>query len=235
LKLPVASGYLAAGAAGRPGRYGAALLFLLLLPAGNLSAGQYAVLSSGTRVEVERHESEGPRTRLYLPGGGFAEVDSSLIVRFEADEYAPPPPAAGNGAAAQNGGLDQVVRSSGQRHGLDPDLIHSVIRAESAGNPRAVSEKGASGLMQLMPATARNLNVEDVFNPTQNVEGGSRYLRQLLSLYNNDLQLALAAYNAGPDKVAAYKGIPPYAETRQYVSRVIRSFNRKKLSAAEKE
>jgi soluble lytic murein transglycosylase-like protein len=127
--------------------------------------------------------------------------------------------------------LTDIVRQSGQRNGLDPDLIHSVIAAESAGNPRAVSPKGAAGLMQLMPLTARALDVSDVFDPTQNVEAGTKYLRRLLDQYDHDLGKALAAYNAGPGKVDAYKGLPPYRETQQYVNRVIRSFNAKKLAA----
>jgi soluble lytic murein transglycosylase-like protein len=126
--------------------------------------------------------------------------------------------------------LDEIVHSSGIRYGLDPDLIRSMIAVESAGNPRAVSPKGAQGLMQLMPGTARLLEVSDAFDPSQNVEAGTRYIRQLLAQYHDDLGLALAAYNAGPGKVDAYKGVPPYRETVDYVSRVIRSFNQKKLA-----
>lgn len=206
------------------------LALLLLLGSATLQAAEYAVMHTGFRVRIERHESAGARTRLFLAGGGVVEVNTADIQRFETDEYTPPAPqTAGDSAAAGN--LQQVVRASGERHGLDPDLIESVIRAESAGNPRAVSHKGAAGLMQLMPGTARELNVSNVFDPTQNVDAGTRYLRQLLDLYGSDLALALAAYNAGPEKVAAHKGIP-YRETRNYVSRVIRSFNQKKTSPA---
>ncbi len=204
---------------------------LLLLGSGTLEAARYAVMSAGTRVRIDRCETAGSMSRLYLVGGGFVEVPAESIRGFESDEYTPPPPAAPRaGAAVQAGELNSIVETSGERHGLDPDLIHSVIRAESGGNPQAVSPKGAGGLMQLMPATARDLNVADVFDPAQNIDAGTRYLRQLLATYNNDLILALAAYNAGPEKVAAYRGVPPYPETRNYVSRVIRDFNRKKTA-----
>jgi len=210
------------------------LALILLLGAWTLSAGEHAILRTGFRLRVERHENAGAVTHLFLPGGGVVQVSTADILRFESDEYTPPAPSVSSPADGALGasGLQQLVRTSGERHGLDPDLIDSVIRAESAGNPRAVSPKGAAGLMQLMPATARDLSVSDVFDPTQNVDAGTRYLRWLLGLYNNDLTLALAAYNAGPEKVAAHKGVPPYAETRGYVSRVIRSYNRKKTAAA---
>jgi len=114
---------------------------------------------------------------------------------------------------------------------VDPDLIRSVIKAESGFNPRAVSPKGAQGLMQLMPATANQLGVKDAFAPGENIEGGTRYLRDLLVLYNNDMAKALAAYNAGPQRVAQYNGVPPYRETHAYVARVIKDFNSTKLAA----
>jgi len=120
---------------------------------------------------------------------------------------------------------------------LDPDLVSSVIKAESGFNVRAVSPKGAQGLMQLMPDTASKLGVPDAFDPQANVEGGTRYLRELLERYNFDLVKALAAYNAGPLRVEQYGGVPPYHETRAYVARIVKDFNKKKTaqqqSAAE--
>ena len=113
--------------------------------------------------------------------------------------------------------------------GIDPDFIHSVIRAESGYNAKAVSPKGAQGLMQLMPATAAKLGVRDSLDPANNIDGGSRYLRELLLRYNGDAIKALAAYNAGPESVEKYQGVPPYRETRSYVARVISDFNRRKL------
>jgi soluble lytic murein transglycosylase-like protein len=110
------------------------------------------------------------------------------------------------------------------------DLLASVVKAESGGNPHAVSSAGAQGLMQLMPGTANQLGVNDSFAPDQNVRGGSAYLDELLSRYHDNLALALAAYNAGPAAVDRYHGIPPYSQTRNYVARVIHEFNRRVLA-----
>jgi len=126
--------------------------------------------------------------------------------------------------------LDDVVNSASGRYRLDPDLVNSVIKAESGFNARAVSPKGAQGLMQLMPGTATQLGVPNAFDPQANVEGGTKYLRELLEHYNFDLVKALAAYNAGPLRVEQYKGVPPYYETRAYVARIVRDFNKKKAA-----
>jgi soluble lytic murein transglycosylase-like protein len=112
--------------------------------------------------------------------------------------------------------------------------VNSVIHAESGFNVHAVSPKGARGLMQLMPGTASELGVNDAFDPQANVEGGSRYLRELLERYNFDLVKALAAYNAGPERVEQYQGVPPFRETRAYVARIVHDYNLKKI-AQEKE
>jgi soluble lytic murein transglycosylase len=113
------------------------------------------------------------------------------------------------------------IREISLRHGVDPRLVESVIRAESAFNPTAVSRTGARGLMQLMPQTAAMLGVRDSFDPRQNIEGGVRHLRYLLNRYPGNVPLAVAAYNAGEGAVDSYRGIPPYAETQQYVQRVL--------------
>ena len=126
--------------------------------------------------------------------------------------------------------LDAVINGASDRTQIDPDLISSVIHAESGFNPHALSPKGAQGLMQLMPRTAANLGVANAFDPRSNVDGGTRYLKELLQLYNFDLVKALAAYNAGPLRVKQYHGVPPYNETHAYVARIIRDFNRKKLA-----
>jgi soluble lytic murein transglycosylase-like protein len=115
---------------------------------------------------------------------------------------------------------EELIREAAARHNLSPDLVRAVIRAESGFNPRAVSSKGAMGLMQLMPATARELGVSDPFHPGQNIRGGVAYLARLLTRYDQNLELALAAYNAGPGTVERYGSVPPYRETRDYVKRI---------------
>jgi|HubBroStandDraft_1064217.scaffolds.fasta_scaffold06711_3 hypothetical protein len=126
--------------------------------------------------------------------------------------------------------LNDVVNSASGRYRLDPDLVNSVIKAESGFNVRAISPKGAQGLMQLMPGTAAELGVPNAFDPEANVEGGTKYLRELLERYDFDLVKALAAYNAGPQRVEQFGGVPPYYETRAYVARVVRDFNKKKVA-----
>lgn len=116
--------------------------------------------------------------------------------------------------------LDRLVNEAADRHGLDPNLLHAVIGAESGGNPAAVSPKGALGLMQLVPATAARFGVGDVFDPAQNVEAGAHYLRELLDRFNGSLPKALAAYNAGEGAVERSGGVPNYPETRSYVRKV---------------
>jgi len=124
-----------------------------------------------------------------------------------------------------------MLAHAGTEHNIDADLLASVVRAESGGHVRAVSHAGARGLMQLMPGTASELGVQDAFRADQNIAGGTAYLDQLLVRYHDNVALALAAYNAGPAAVDRYNGIPPYRETRAYVARVIREFNRRKLTA----
>lgn len=125
-------------------------------------------------------------------------------------------PSANNPAEYEN-----IIRASADKYGVSASLIKAVIHAESGYNPNAISRKGASGLMQLMPGTARSLKVSNCLDPKDNVEGGVKYLRFLLDTFQGNVSLALAAYNAGLNKVAKFGGIPPYAETRTYVNRVL--------------
>ena len=201
------------------------VLGVLVLGTSFASAADVAVLRNGFSIRHERREIVGSVTRLYLGAdkNGYVDVPTSDIESFEEDISAP-------AAAHSSQSVNEVVNIVSGRHHLDPDLINSVIHAESGFNPRAVSPKGAQGLMQLMPQTASRLGVSNSFDPGDNLEGGTRYLRELLERYNFDLIKALAAYNDGPGRVEQYHGVPPYYETQAYVARIIRDFNRKKLA-----
>ena len=119
---------------------------------------------------------------------------------------------------------DGIIRQASDRFSVDPDLVKAVIRAESAFDHRAVSRKGAQGLMQLMPDTADKMDVSNPFNPEENIFGGTRYLGMLMDRFNNNKRLALAAFNAGPESVEAYKGIPPFPETQTFIKRVLQYY-----------
>jgi soluble lytic murein transglycosylase-like protein len=176
----------------------------------------------------------GEITRLFLDNetGSYVDVAASQIESFEP---APPEPSLTSPQASSSLDLRAIISDASSRNKIDADFIASVIRAESANNPRAVSPKGAQGLMQLMPETAKNLGVKNSFDPAENVDGGVRFLRELLIRYNGDAVKALAAYNAGPQRVQQYNGVPPYRETHAYVARVISDYNRKKLAQHQRQ
>ncbi len=196
-------------------------------------ADELAILRNGSAIRHTRHEVRDDVTRLYLTDapGSFVEVPTEQVERFEEVEVAPPVvPAVIKETPAATSSLKEAINTASSRSRLDPDLIESIISAESGFNVRAISPKGAQGLMQLMPGTAAQLGIENAMDPVANVEGGTRYLQELLFRYNDDLIKALAAYNAGPKRVEQYHGVPPYRETHAYVAKVINDFNRKKLA-----
>jgi soluble lytic murein transglycosylase-like protein len=182
-----------------------------------------AVLRNGQRLQITGYERDGELIHLHVVGGRVA-LRAEEIVSIEPEEYFPLRAA----EAPSDSPFAQLIRAAAQKHGVDEELITSVITAESAFNPRAISRKQARGLMQLMPATASQLAVSDAFDPAQNVDAGARYLKLLLEKYGQDLTLALAAYNAGPDRVAQFGGVPPFSETRAYVRRVLAEYSRRK-------
>ena len=199
-------------------------------------ACQLALLRNGFTIQYARSEAAGQTTRLWLcaaAGSGYIEVGSGEIVGHEEIPGAVPPlPPAPTGTpkTTARDPLEKLIAGAAWRQGIDPDFVASVVKAESGFVPTATSPKGAQGLMQLMPKTAARLGVTNVFDPASNLEGGTRYLRQLLDRYDGDAVKALAAYNAGPGRVEEFGGMPPFAETYAYVARIIKDYNRKKLS-----
>ena len=197
-----------------PGFLAAAAL-LIALAAAQPAKADYALLRSGQRLHITGWQNLGDKVRLDLPGGS---------VTISADELASIEPEEVFGDSAQREPevpYSSQIQNAARTYGLDPALISSVISVESNFNSRAVSKKSALGLMQLLPETAARMAVPNAFDPAQNINGGTRYLRQLLDRYDQNLPLALAAYNAGPKRVDFYHGIPPIAETHSYINRVI--------------
>lgn len=192
-------------------------------------------MRDGFDLICDHRQVVGDRVRLYFSTAesGFVEVNPQDILGSETVELPTPKPIVApamttplaDPTAAE---IHELVAKAGRAHDLDVDLLASVIRAESNGNVHAVSRTGARGLMQLMPGTAGQLGVGDSFHAEENIDGGTRYLNELLIRYHDNLALGLAAYNAGPAAVDKYHGIPPYRETRAYVARIIRDFNRRK-------
>ncbi len=198
-------------------------------------AGEFVVLSNGFRIHADGHSADGPVVRLQT-SQGVIEIQANTVAAFEQEDYTPPAAAAIPAMApiAPKATLtpQELIRQAAIDAGLPPAFVQSVARAESGYRQDAVSPKGAIGLMQLMPKTAAALNA-DPLDPAQNAEAGARYLRDLLQRYQNDphqVSKAVAAYNAGPAAVDKYDGIPPYAETIQYVKRVLQQYEKEQAA-----
>lgn len=189
------------------------LVFVCLLTAPTARA-DYAVLQNGQRLHIAGYEKLGDMVRLDLSGGSVT-IPAAELLSIEPEEVFPPNP-----APKPQVPFAEQIRTAASTYGLDPKLIASVISVESNFNPRAVSPKSSFGLMQLQSKTAAGLSVRDLFDAQQNIDGGTRYLKQLLDHYSQNLILALAAYNAGPSRVEQYRGVPPFRETYNYIRRV---------------
>jgi len=212
----------------------AALLALLPPPA---AAADLAILRNGFSIRHDHRQEMGSTTRLFFfaDDSSFTDVPTEQIASYEKDPSQPTPAPSSvsvpaNSQKSPSVPINEVVNTASAAFHLDPDLVNSVIHAESGFNAHAISPKGARGLMQLMPSTANQLGVNDAFDPEANVTGGSRYLRELLERYNFDLVKALAAYNAGPECVEQYQGVPPFRETRAYVAKIVHEYNIKKIA-----
>jgi len=199
-------------------------------------------LANGFSMQCNHHALVNGKFRIYPHADEteFLDLDAATVTAVTSVELSPVAPGAVPTSVSEPeratdriidrltpAELHQMLTSAGSQHNLDADLLASVVQAESNGNARAVSRAGAAGLMQLMPQTARQLGVSNTFAPDQNIHGGAAYLDQMLTRYHDNLALALAAYNAGPEAVDRYHGIPPYRETQLYVARVIHLFNQR--------
>jgi transglycosylase-like protein with SLT domain len=209
---------------------GLAALALLLVGA-SVARADYVVLRNGARLDVTGYEILPDRYILHLKGG-VAEVPLSEIVGIEPEDIFEPIEV----PLTDKTPFERVIRAAAERYDMDADLIHCVIAVESNFNPKAVSPKKASGLMQLLPQTAARYGVKNIFDPEENVNAGTHYLKELLAKYR-DLTLALAAYNAGPERVDQYgRRVPPYLETMKYVQRIAKSYAKiKSQTTAQKQ
>jgi Transglycosylase SLT domain len=198
-------------------------VFILLCVAPCVRA-EYIVLRSGQRLAVTGYQMLGDKYRLQMKGG-TAEISVEQVVAIEPEEIFTPVPA----VEVSQEPFGELIRAAAKRYSVDVDLITSVIAAESNFDPNAVSHRDARGLMQLLPSTATRLGVKNIFDPKENIEAGTHYLSDLLQLYKSDLALALAAYNAGPERVQQYgQRVPPFAETISYVRRVQHTYQQRK-------
>ena len=200
------------------------ILFLLALAAFAAGArADYFVLRSGARLNVTAYQLVGERYRIQM-NGGSAEIAAADVVAIEPEEIFIPAPR----MPLTQAPYGDMIQSAAKKYSVDADLIFSVIAAESNFNPRAISRRGARGLMQLLPATGTRFGVKDIFDPAQNIDAGTQYLRDLMARYQGDLVLTIAAYNAGPGAVERYGRVPPYNETISYVRAIRKTYAQRK-------
>jgi hypothetical protein len=210
-----------------PAKLWGVLAIVWLVALAPAARADYAVLQSGQRIHVTGYEYVGNTVRLTVSGGTL-EIPSDSLLRIDAEDTFLPVK-----LRLLNVPFADLIATSAQTHGVAPELVASVIAVESNFNPRAISLKSARGLMQLMPKTAARFGVTNVFDPQQNIDAGTRYLKELLRLYDGNLTLTLAAYNAGPERVQLFHAVPPYRETRDYVRRVTQRFQQANKSSIE--
>jgi soluble lytic murein transglycosylase-like protein len=205
-------------------------LTLIVLSVTAPASAELIFFSGDRTMSVSSHRLEGDRLIVQLRGGGEMTFDRSLVTRIAPDEVPfldeaaasqtdTAPPMVAGGGLIERTTYDPLIESASDKHGVDARLVKAVIQVESSYQPRARSPKGAMGLMQLMPATARRYQARNPYDPASNIEAGTKYLSKLLREF--ELPLALAAYNAGEAAVRRFGGIPPYAETKAYVSKIL--------------
>jgi hypothetical protein len=190
---------------------------------------EYVVLRGGQRLSVTSYQREGGKYKLQI-AGGTVEVATEEVVSIEPEDVFTPV----KHDDLVKAPFGELIEAASAQYHVDANLITSVIAAESNFDPKAISRRNARGLMQLLPETATRLGVHDIFDPKENIDAGTRYLGELLKLYDQDLVLALAAYNAGPEKVQKFGKVPPYAETISYVRRIKRDLESRKSGADAK-
>lgn len=203
-------------------------IVVLISVASTQAVADTLFLRSGKALKIEALSCDSKTCLATLPGGDV-EVRAVDVLRLEPNEDVDPEPVAAASGAVDSTvprPFEQMVADAAFKYALPRSLVRAVARAESALNPAAVSPKGAQGVMQLMPGTARSLGVQDAFDPGENIDAGARLLRQLLEKYQGRVAEALAAYNAGEGAVARHKGVPPYGETRGYIRNVVKDFEK---------
>jgi soluble lytic murein transglycosylase-like protein len=202
----------------------------LVLAIATPASAELIFFSESRVMSVKQHRFEGDQIVITLRGGGEMSFDRSVVVRIEPDEVTYPeepvaasaqqaPPTDSIETLVEKTAYDPLIERASDRHGVSARLVKAVIQVESAFQPRARSQKGAMGLMQLLPQTARQYQTRNLYDPASNIEAGTRHLKKLLAEF--ELPLALAAYNAGEAAVRRFGGIPPYAETQAYVSKIL--------------